>query len=302
MKEERQGGDSFSRNALADHPALSQVAGKSFPEASSASHPGAFNPDPAYSLILPAYNEAAYLPRVLEALRAAQRAAGAVGEIIVVDNRSTDETAAIARTLGARVVFEGVRQISRVRNRGASVARGAFLVFVDADTLIPPRLLSEALRRLARGAAGGGATLAPDRPVKPAAGMALALWNRFSRFSSIAAGSFIFCRRDAFREVGGFSESVFAGEEIGFSLRLARWGRRRGRGFSIVPDPPVITSVRKMQWYSAARLTASALMFLLFPPAVRSRRLCGIWYNRPSRKDRPCAESTRRTDGPRRPV
>ncbi len=70
------------------------------------------------------------------------------GEIIVVDNNSTDDTADIARALGARVVSEPINQISRARNAGAAVARGGFFIFVDADTQISANVLGQALRQL----------------------------------------------------------------------------------------------------------------------------------------------------------
>jgi glycosyltransferase involved in cell wall biosynthesis len=55
-------------------------------------------------------------------------------ELIVCDNNSADTTAAVAEQAGCRVVFEPVNQISRARNRGASVASGKWLLFIDADS------------------------------------------------------------------------------------------------------------------------------------------------------------------------
>jgi glycosyltransferase involved in cell wall biosynthesis len=78
-----------------------------------------------YSIVIPAFNEEEFLPATLAAVRAAMAAqTGACGELIVVDNNSTDRTAAVARSLGAQVVFEPVNQISRARNCGAAAALG----------------------------------------------------------------------------------------------------------------------------------------------------------------------------------
>ncbi|WP_240805729.1 glycosyltransferase [Streptomyces sp. A1547] len=71
--------------------------------------------DPDLSVIIPAYNEAKYLPRylptVFASLRAWEAGSGRRGEVIVVDNASTDDTTTTAKALGARVVTELVRGI-----------------------------------------------------------------------------------------------------------------------------------------------------------------------------------------------
>ena len=76
------------------------------------------------SLIIPAYNEEALLAGTVRALRASGDAAGVPYEIIVVDDGSTDRTAEIARTEGARVVAVTLRNIGATRNAGARVATG----------------------------------------------------------------------------------------------------------------------------------------------------------------------------------
>lgn len=208
------------------------------------------------------------------------RALPHTGEIIVVDNNSTDATGDIARGFGARVVFEPINQISRARNAGAAVARGEFLIFVDADTSVDANVLGRALEELCeKGVCGGGATVAMSHPHWFPARV-LALWNAFSRFTHIAAGCFLFCRRDAYTACGGFSENVYASEEIWLSIALARWGRRRRRRFVVLRET-VSTSARKVDWLSAGAIIRQILIFVLFPLAVRSKRFCGAWYVRP---------------------
>ena len=97
----------------------------------------------------------------------------------------------------------------------------------------------------------------------------------------LAAGSFIFCLGEAFREIGGFDQGVYAGEEIWFSMRVKRWGRRRGLAFEVIDYPPVITSSRKAQWFSPCALFLQMLMLFFFPFATRWRRWCWPWYRRP---------------------
>lgn len=238
---------------------------------------------PDYSIVVPAHNEAELLPATLEALLVAMRAVPLAGEIVVCDNASTDRTAELARAGGARVVVEPVRQISRARNAGARAARGRFLVFVDADTLVPPDLLRQAVEGLAEGrACGGGAAVAMEGVSGGVAGRMVSLWNMVSAGRRLAAGSFLFVRRDAFLAAGGFSERVYASEEIWLSREVKRWGRARGLPFLILRDHPVLTSGRKARWYPVPLLLAVAVGFLLFPPLVRSRRYCWLWYRRPA--------------------
>ncbi len=237
---------------------------------------------PDYSIVLPAYNEAAELPATLAQLRRAMSGTPLRGEIVVCDNNSTDATAEVARAAEARVVFEPVNQISRARNAGARAARGRLLVFVDADTLVPAALLAKALEALASGrACGGGAAVTMEGISGGLAGRMVALWNGLSRGRSLAAGSFVFCLREAFLAVGGFSEQVYASEEIWLSRALKRWGRPRGLEFLIL-DEAVTTSGRKARWYPAPVLLAVMLGFVICPWLVRSRSYCWLWYRRPA--------------------
>ena len=238
---------------------------------------------PDYSIVLPAYNEAALLPATLAA---AARGDGrdslcAARSSCATTTRPTPPPRRPA-TRGARVVFEPVNQISRARNTGARAARGRLLVFVDADTLVPAPLLAKALDALATGrACGGGAAVAMEGISGGLAGRMVSLWNGLSRGRRLAAGSFVFCLREAFLAVGGFSEQVYASEEIWLSRALKRWGRPRGLEFLILDDA-VTTSGRKARWYPAPLLLAVMLGFVICPWLVRSRHYCWLWYRRPA--------------------
>ena len=235
-----------------------------------------------YSIIVPAYNETAFLPRTVEAIHEAMRQTQLQGELIVCDNNSSDATAACAESLGAKVVFEPINQISRARNTGAAQALGRYLVFIDADTLISPELLFEALRRLESGRyCGGGSLVSFDHELSWAAERGLFFWNWLSRNMGLAAGCFVFCRRDDFEAIGGFSEAVYASEEIWLSRQLRRLGKARGERYTIIEDYPVHSSGRKLEWYSTGRQALLLVMLTIFPFAVRYKRLCGFWYRRP---------------------
>ena len=235
-----------------------------------------------YSVIIPAYNEEAFLPETLECLKLAMATVPQQGEIIVVDNDSTDKTPEIARKYGASVIFEPFRQIARARNSGAKAAKSAFLVFLDADTFLPPPLLKQALTLLeSETSCGGGTLLNFDSELPFLADKLVKFWNWLSKNNKLAAGSFIFCLASGFFETGGFDEKTFAGEEVFLSRRIKNWGKKQNLLFTILEEHPVITSGRKFHWYSSLQIALLLLLFTFFPFALRSRSLCRFWYSRP---------------------
>jgi len=238
-----------------------------------------------YSVIIPAYNEADYLAQSLLALKTSMNSIiGMQGEVIVVDNNSQDRTALIAQMNGARVVFEEINQISRARNTGAKIAKGQYLIFLDADTLMNPALLNAALKNLQSGkCCGGGALIAFDSSLLPSAQKALDFWNWFSVKFKFAAGSFIYCLKTSYEDINGFPETVYAGEEIWFSKKLKAWGRKKKKSFNIITQYPVISSSRKLEWFSPVHLAVQFLIMIVFPFATRFRCLCTTWYVRPKK-------------------
>jgi glycosyltransferase involved in cell wall biosynthesis len=240
---------------------------------------------PRYSVIIPAYNEEAFLPATLAALRAAMGGVAERGELIVVDNHSTDRTAEVALAYGAdRVVHEPVNQISRARNTGAKAAAPSseFLIFVDADTLVPPLALRQALGHLAAGdTCGGGSVTVSDGRMPWFVGGFVTVWNAAALRLGMAAGCFVWCLRDGFQAVGGFDESVYAGEEVWFSQLLRRWGKQKGLRFRVLTSEPVVTSNRKSDWFPGWAFSLQLMLLMLCPWAARSRRLCPLWYRRP---------------------
>lgn len=217
---------------------------------------------PRLSVIVPAFNEERRLPACLASIREAAAACRIDVELIVTDNNSTDRTAAVARVAGARVVFEPVNQISRARNAGAAVARGDWLLFLDADSHLHPETLADLLAAIRGGRhAGGGCRVAFDRA--PSWGRAgVALWNLISRTMRWAAGSFVFCRADAFREMGGFNEEMYAAEELDFSRRLKRWARGRDLSVTILEAHPHVSSGRKLRLYSHREIALQTLRLI----------------------------------------
>lgn len=235
------------------------------------------------SVVVPAFNEERLLAGSLAAIRDALRAFGEAGwttELIVCDNNSTDRTAEIARNAGAMVVFEPVNQIARARNAGAACATGNWLMFVDADSYPDRDLMNEALEAMRDGRClAGGATVAFETD-DLLARCWIAAWNFMSRRARLAAGSFVFCETAAFRELAGFSQALYAGEELNLFRRLKRVARERGRKIVILHRHPLRTSGRKAKLYTKREFFWFLLKTaLLGGRTLRSRASCYAWYD-----------------------
>jgi glycosyltransferase involved in cell wall biosynthesis len=231
-------------------------------------------PVPRVSFVVPAYNEEKCLGRALASIHGAARSLGLDYEIVVADDASTDATAAIAAAGGARVVAVNNRQISRTRNDGARAARGERLVFVDADTQVNPEVVAAAMAVMDAGAVGGGANAAFSDDAPRYAHAMLRTVLGIMRPLRLAAGCFLFCRRDALEAAGGWDERHFAGEEVMLSLALRRLGR------FVMLDERVVTSPRKFTSRSLGEtLWITAKLLARGLAGARRRETTQFWYD-----------------------
>jgi cellulose synthase/poly-beta-1,6-N-acetylglucosamine synthase-like glycosyltransferase len=225
------------------------------------------------SFVVPAHNEEALIGRTLAAIAAAAAVSGENWEIIVVDDSSVDATAAIAEAAGARVIHVDYRQIARTRNAGARVAHGEILIFVDADTIIDAKVVSATLRALAAGAVGGGAALRFDGRIPWHGRVLIWLVRSGMRAARLAAGCYVFSRRDVFEAVGGFDEKLFAGEELALSRALAKQGR------VVILRESVLSSGRKLRTHSGWEiLRLIAAVTVRGQRSLHSRDDLDLWY------------------------
>lgn len=232
------------------------------------------------SFVIPAHNEERLIGRTLAALRDATGSLGEPYEIIVVDDGSSDRTAAIARGQGARIVQVSHRHIAATRNAGARVARGDRLIFVDADTRVSGAVVRAAVAALEAGAVGGGCLVRFDEPLPTWARLTQPLLDAMMKSFRLAAGCFVFCTRAAFDAVGGFDERMYGAEEIGLSRALHRHGR------FVVLRQTVISSGRKLRAYSGAEVFAIVSgLAARGRNAVASREGLEAWYG--SRREDP---------------
>ena len=199
-----------------------------------ATQPG---PEPQVSVVVPARNAAALLPRLFAAVDRTTFAGP--WEVVVVDDASTDATAELAAEWGARVVrLESQSGPAMARNAGIAAARASLIAFTDADCEPEPEWLSALTEALANADIASG----PVRPVPGADG------GPFARTVSTGPGSPLFetanlgVRREVIERVGGFEpfkpvpgvrtglrptvEQGHFGEDAVFGWRARRAGAR----------------------------------------------------------------------------
>lgn len=230
------------------------------------------------SVVIPTLDEEAALPETIRSCRKA----GAC-EVVVVDGGSADRTVEIARRM-ADAVVSAPRGRAAQMNAGAAAARGEVLLFLHADTLLPPGGLAEVAGALEDPAVVGGgfrvelAASAASAYVRAAlrlAGMGINLRSRATR--SFTGDQAIFVRAAAFGEIGGYPEIPLM-EDVELSRRMTRIGK------TVLLAPRVRPSGRRWEAWGPAKTIA--LMWRL-----RVAYLCG-------RSPGWCAERYRR--GPAR--
>lgn len=168
-------------------------------------------------------------------------------ELVVVDAGSRDETVAISQSAGARVIVSPIRHRAHQLNLGAATARGELLLFLHADTHLPPGALEHiqtAMTGPAKGSpgdhrpGGGGFVRHFDSPsLLLRLTCRLAAW-RCRRWGWFLGDQGIFVRRTTFQRLGGFREIALF-EDLDFSRRLAKAGP------VITLAPGVVTSARR---------------------------------------------------------
>lgn len=220
---------------------------------------------PVVSIVVPARNEEAYLPRTLQCLRA-QRT-DLPYEIIVVDGRSTDATATIvAEAPGVRLVEGPGRGIAAARNLGARSGRGQWYAFVDADTRVLPRYVASMFEYVERTevVAASSRCRVPGIRSSLVSGVINHVFPRLRR--PILPGFNYWIERETFWAVGGFPD--VPNEDTALSRRIAR-----DHAVGYHPQVLVETSARRVR---RSGLSGTLIHYLLLDlHRLRARRLSG---------------------------
>jgi glycosyltransferase involved in cell wall biosynthesis len=181
------------------------------------------------SIVIPCFNQARYLPGAFESVR---RQTATVGEVIVVDDGSTDDTAAVAGRGGAAVLRQDNLGLSAARNAGLRAASGAFVLFLDADDELLPDAVASALVEFA--GHSHAACVAGTCVLMDAAGRPLAtdrpspgpdLYRSWLGANFVWTPGAVLFRRSDLMALGGFPAGVGPAADYAVYLALAREGR-----------------------------------------------------------------------------
>ena len=241
------------------------------------------NPRPRFSLVIPAYNEERFLPRLLDSVDAAAKgyAHGAAAvEVIVADNASTDRTAELARERGCRVVPVAKRCIAAARNAGGRSARGEIVGFVDADMRIHPGTFDAIEKALAFDHVVGGATGCTLERWSLGLAVTFAMFVPMVWLTRFDTGV-VFCRRFDFDATGGYNESLRLAEDVAFLLSLRRVGRRQGKRLTRLKHVKAVASTRKFDdhgdWHYMTTIPMWTLAYLFKKPGALGE-IERYWY------------------------
>lgn len=199
----------------------------------------------AVSIIIPARNEEGF---IAESVQSALAQDFSGFEVIVVDNGSTDATADIATALGARVVSEPVPGLPRAREAGRRAARGDLLIYIDADSRIPPDYLARMVHLFTSQptvmAASNPFTFYDGTPMTNA--WLVVNFGLYRIFHALHMSDFIYggnfaVRRGAMADIGGFDTRIeFYGEDTDLAKRIGKVGQ-----IAFVTDLCGATSARR---------------------------------------------------------
>lgn len=195
-------------------------------------------PLPLVSIVVPAWNEEKYVADCIASIK--EQKTDFPFELIVIDNASTDRTGDVASYLGARVVKENKKGLSFARQRGLDVARGKYIIYIDADVRIPKGWLARVIDYMQTNKDVVGAScnfhfydvngldVIGQSIFKHIVVPAMIVFLRLFGKPDVFYGSAMTIRRDVLQKAGGINLQLeFYGEDVGIAVRLNKFGKVR---------------------------------------------------------------------------
>ena len=231
-----------------------------------------------FSIIIPACNEELFIGSAIDSIKTAVAKVSGSYQIIVVLNRCTDGTEAIAIDAGAIIVRSEAKNLSIIRNAGAAVATGDILITVDADSCVAENMFIEIEKALTDPKIlGGGTIIWPER-----LSLGILLTGVFLLPAVLIdriSGGLFFVRRSAFDAIGGFNEQLVSAEDIDFARRLKKYGKTVGQRFVTLWKTRIVTSCRKFDRFGDWFFIKNPLMVYRLLKGKDRRYSDLVWYD-----------------------
>ncbi|MBU0929946.1 MAG: glycosyltransferase [Nanoarchaeota archaeon] len=220
------------------------------------------------SIIIPTLNEEKNLKKLLQSLK---KQKFKDYEIIISDNNSKDKTKSIAKKFKCRIVKGGLP--AKARNNGAKLAKGDYLLFLDADVILPDNFLSKIISEF------------EEKYFEIASPYIKPLTNKLfikfyhhiyniwmysmQKIDPYAPGFCILIKKSAFKQIKGFDETIKLAEDHA----LARKAFRNKIRYGILKSSKVLVSIRRFETEGTLRLLMiylSAMLYRIFISEIRT--------------------------------
>ena len=233
-----------------------------------------------FSIIIPTLNEEKYLPRLLSCL---QKQTSSYFEIIIVDGVSEDRTVAKAESfrekftrkhIALTIITSDKRNVSVQRNKGASLAKGTYLIFFDADVQIPPDFVETIEKETKKHRIACATTWVDADSNDPKDTAVAVLHNAIYEISHVLEIDFIpgyncIVRKNIFDEVHGFSPRVVMEEDYDLARKISK----KGHKIIVLKKPHLVLSLRRYRKEGHANVirkyTLATAHFLFKGPITR---------------------------------
>ncbi|MBS3105201.1 glycosyltransferase [Candidatus Woesearchaeota archaeon] len=194
------------------------------------------------SIIIPAYNEETYLPKLLDCIK---KQTYRDYEVIVADANSKDKTIAIAKKYGCKIVRSG--SLPGIgRNNGAKAAKGGILLFLDADVLLDDDFLQNSVEEFEKRKLYCASVKIVPQGNKIIDKIFLGFFNSLviatQRFYPHAIGACIICRKKLHDKIKGFDEKIAVAEDMDYVKRCSKYGK-----FRILKNAKIFFSMRRYE-------------------------------------------------------